>query len=262
MILGGLTESAKTIAFKPYVLIPMLIVVIVQYLMTEATTGLISGYVSDLILYGEALSQIDPVLFILGNYPLEIILLIISGIIMLFVTIIAFVSISKISNDTGFISAINSSVMEWKRNLGLVIFGLLVTVLFFAIFFGILYVLDFIDTITGGVFGALIYFIIVVALIVVLATIFTVKLAFTLPAFAQGEKVRDAIQRSWEMTNDSFWNALIFVLILVIITVAIYLLFLFLSINILELEIILLSLGEIISMTFFILGISHYYYKR
>jgi len=262
MILGGFIESAKTIALKPQVLLPMLIVTIFGYLLNEATIGLLQGYITDLVLYGEVVSQINPVIYILGNYPIELLLLIISGIIMLFITAIAFVSISKITNNTGFIKAINSSVMEWKRTLGLTIFGIITIFLFFIAFFGILYVFDFIDTLTGGIFSSLIYFILVIAIIVILGAIFTVKLAFTIPAFAQGEKVRDAIQSSWEMTNESFWNALIFVFILTIITVLIFLAFLFLSINILEAEMILVSIGSILSMTVFGVGISQYYYQR
>jgi len=262
MILGALEESAKTIVLKPYVLIPMLIVTIFGYLINEVTISLLEGYLTDIILYGESLAQIDPIFYILGTYPIEVLLLIISGIIMLFVTTVAFVSIAKISNKKSFVESINSSVMEWKRNLGMVIFGVIVFFLFFVIFFGILYVLDWIDTITGGIIGPLIYLVLLWIIFIVLAIIFTVKLSFTLPAFAQGEKVRDAIQRSWEMTNTAFWNALAFVIILTVIAFLIYQIFYILTLSFLELEIVLISLGEIISMTFFALGISHYYYQR
>ena len=262
MIFRALKESTKTLVLRPYILLPMLIVSIISYLIIEATAGLFERYFTDLLLYGDVVSQFDPLFFIITNYPIELILLLISGIIMLLVTVSAFIMISKFSNNKSFAESINSTVMEWKRNLGLVIFGAIVLFLFFIIWFVVTGVLDWFNNITTGVLGPIIYYIIIPIVTLVLVVLFAVKLAFVIPAFANDEKVKNAIQKSWEVTNNSFWNALAFILILVIITYLISQLFLFLSLNILELEIVLLSAGEIISATFFALGISYYYYVR
>jgi len=243
-------------------MLPMLIVSIVTYLLAELSGGLIEKFVTDILLYGDAIAGLDPILYMLGAYPLDVAVLILTGIITLFVTVIAFVSVSKFCDGKGFVESINSSVMEWKRNLGLVIFGAIIVFLFFAIWNGALFVIDFIDTLLGGALGPLIYYLIIPIVTIILIVIFAIKLSFVLPAFAQGDKVKESIQKSWEVTNDSFWNALVFVVIVLVISFIISQIFLYLSLNILEIEIILLSIGEIISMTFIALGISNYYYQR
>jgi len=262
MIFKALKESTKTLVLRPYILLPMLIVSIISYLLIEATSGLFERYFTDLLLYGDVISEFDPIVFMITNYSVELILILISGIIMIFATVCAIIMIAKFCNGKGFVESINGTVMEWKRNLGIVIFGVIVFFLFFAILFAVTGVLDWFNNITAGVLGPLIYYIILPIVMLILTVLFAVKLSFVIPAFADGEKVKGAIQKSWEITNDSFWNALVFVLILVIIAFLVSQIFLFLSLNFIELEIVLLSLGEIISTTFFVLGISYYYYLR
>ena len=123
MIFRALKESTKTLILKPYILLPMLIVSIISYLVIEATSGLFERYFTDLLLYGEVISEFDPLFFIISNYPIELILLLISGIIMIFVSVSAIVMIAKFCNGKGFVESINLAVMEWKRNIGIVIFG-------------------------------------------------------------------------------------------------------------------------------------------
>jgi len=262
MIFKALTKSTKTLILRPYILLPMLIVSIISYLLIEATAGLFERYFTDLLLYGDVISEFDPIIFIISNYPVELILLLISGIVMLFATVSAIIMIAKFCDEKGFVESINSTVMEWKRNLGLVIFGVIVLFLFFVILFAISGIFDWINNITAGFFGPIIYYIIIPIILLFLVLLFAIKLAFVIPIFAQGEKIKEAIQKSWEATNKTSLNVLVYVLILIVITFLIYQLFMFLSLNIIELEIVLLSAGEIISTTFFVLGISYYYYLR
>ena len=261
MILEAIKDSTKTLIFKPFILIPMIIISIVSYLLIEATSGLLENYLNDIFLYGETLMEIDPFSYILGTYPGEVILLLLAGIVMLFASAIAFISIAKFCNKKSFAESINSSIMEWKRTIGFVIFWIIVGFLFFAIWFGIVSVLDWINNATGGALSILINALFIIVSII-LAVIFTIKLAFVLPAFAEGENLRNAIQKSWDVTKNSFWNALAFIVIILVIVYLINYIFLELSLIFVDIEVLLLSIGEIISTTFFALGISYYYYKR
>ena len=253
MIFRALKESTKTLILRPYILLPMLIVSIISYLFIEATTGLFERYFTDLLLYGDIISEFDPIIFIISNYPIELILLLISGIIMIFVSVLAIIMIAKFCNGKGFVESINSTVMEWTRSLGLVIFGAIIFFLLFAVLFAVTGILDWLNNITAGTLGPLIYYIILPIVLLFLVLLFAVKLAFIIPIFADGEKIRESIQKSWGTTDKTSLNVLAFILILVIITFLISQLFLFLSLNIIELEIVLLSAGEIISTTFFVL---------
>ncbi|MBT4870513.1 MAG: hypothetical protein HON47_02985 [Candidatus Diapherotrites archaeon] len=262
MIWGAIEKSAKTLIFKPHVMIPMLIVSIVTYLLTDFSASLLENFVTDIFLYGEIIAEFDPFLYMIGTYPMEITLLILGGIVALFVSVVAFISISKFCDGESFVESVNSSIMEWKRNIGLVIFGAVVFFLFFVIWNIAMFIINFIDTALSGVLGPLLYYIIVPIVTIILIAIFAVKLSFVLPAFAKGDNLREAIRKSWELTNDSFWNALIFIVILLIITFIIAQIFLFLALAIVALDLVFLIIGEIISTTFLALGISYYYYLR
>ena len=150
MIWGAIEKSTKTLIFKPHIMIPMLMVSIVSYLLTDFSAGLLENFVNDIFLYGDVIAEFNPVLYMIGTYPMEIILLVLGGIVALFVTVVAFMSISKFCDGEGFVKSINSSVMEWKKTIGLVIFGLIVFFLFFVIWNIAMLIINFICFATGA----------------------------------------------------------------------------------------------------------------
>jgi hypothetical protein len=262
MIFKALEKSAKEIIFKPYILLPMLIVAIVSFLSNQLNGILFQRILSDIVLHGDVMSELDPIILLLTNYPTELVIMIISGIVVLFVTIIAMVSIAKFANGKSIVESINDSVLSWKENLGLTIFILAMVVLLFGIWGGAILLANGIDFILGGILSEVIYFVIVPIVSVALVIIFAVKLSFVIPSFAEGSKIREAIEESWEFTYKKFWSTFAFIVILLIIVFLVAWIFDILAVNILELELPIVILGEMIYSTFFVVGISNYFYSK
>ena len=218
MIFEALKKTGKDFVSKPQVLLPMLVIALAGILLENLTSWTIEGILADIILYSESLAEIDFFGYIISHYPLEIITMLVTGFVILVITLIAAVSIARMANGKGFVEAVNSSVLEWKRTIGLAVFSLIVLGLLGFFWYIILGFFALIDTLTGGVLGGIIYFLIIPLILIILVAILMTKLVFVLPAFADGEKVRDAIQKSWDFSNKSMLKSFVFIIIVLAIT--------------------------------------------
>ncbi|MCX6803849.1 MAG: hypothetical protein NTY48_04745, partial [Candidatus Diapherotrites archaeon] len=163
IIIAGITEVSGVIIEKP---------------LTEMTLG-------SAILEGQ-----NPIAFIIFNYPLEILGIIIIGTIMIMIGIIAVMSVARISKGEGFIKAINSSVLDYPKAFALAI-------IFWAVFLiidGALFLASWISLIEINTGTILAVIFLIITLIVF------VKLIFTLPALTK-YPIKKAFQESWAFTK-------------------------------------------------------------
>ncbi len=260
MVFVSLEKTVKTMIFKPVIFLPMIVVALVVYLLSNLTTWVLERPITDFVLYSEAFAGTDILSVFLTNYPLETIAMLLCGIFVLLLSIIALLSMARVANGKKFVQAINESVLEWKKSLGLTIFVLVVSFLLFilwyvvATIFGI--VSDFVAVVAVTDFLLLILLPII---IFVVGLILLVRLAFVLPAFVDNN-VKKAFQKSWDFSQKKFISNLVLIIVVLIIT---YILWNWISyIGVLvDIEIIFDLLGDVIATTFFGLAVSYYYFK-
>jgi hypothetical protein len=260
-MLGSFEKAAKNIVFKPAILIPMLVVGLFVLVSEMLTNWVIERPLIDMFLYANEIPTSNLLQVMIANYPLEIVTMIIGGIIMLFVSIVAFLSIAKFASGKGVVESINDCVMEWKKSLALTVFALIAGFVALVLVFIIAWIFESLLLIMGTNMLSEFFGVILFPLIyIVIFIIFITKLSFVLPAMNK-DNPRQAVQKSWEFTNEQFGNALAFIIVNVIITYAIILIFSFISFWLEDVDFIIKIIGEAIAVTFFILAISYYYFK-
>ncbi len=230
----------------------MLIVILASTVSTEILTTFLQRPVVDLILHSEEIPINNIVGWLLFNYPLEVIGMAVLGTVLMIISVIAFLSISRIVQKNGFFESINASVLDLKKAAGLTLLFWLV----FIILSGIVWVITFagtilpiLETILIIIFGAIIFVILV-------------KLIFTIPVLIKKD-LRKSLQESWKFTEKKFWKSVFFVIIALIISGVIALIIMQIGITLGEsFELIFSAISEIISTTYFFAAITAFYYSK
>jgi hypothetical protein len=217
------------------------------------TSWVLERPLTDMILYGNIFTEGDPMALFISNYPVEILVMLLTGIIGLTFFVVSFVILSKIANGKSFSSATDESVKEIGKSFAMVI------VIFLALLAltGIFYML------TGIIASIPLLAIIVQWIIMIIVAIISFKLVFVFSALAEKKSTtKSAIADSWKFTNGKTLKTIFFLLILC----AILIVFAFAA-NVATgflgdaNEAIINSAGEVIFTTFLGLALAYYYYS-
>jgi hypothetical protein len=261
VFLGSIEKAVKNIIFKPTILLPMIVMGVFVLLAELLSNWVLQRPIADMFLYPNAFSATNLLQMMLTRYPLELTTMLISGVIMIFVSVVVFISITKFASGKSVIEAINESVIEAKKSIGLTIFVIVAGFLAIIALFAITWIFEQLLLILGtsliGDFVGLILYPIVALILIIL---FLTKLSFILPALV-ADDVRHAVQKSWEFTNTNFWQSFVFIIINLIIVYIILQIFSFIGLAIGDFDFISSIIGTAIAITFFILAISYYYFS-
>ncbi len=257
MFLKSLEKALKGIIFSPQTLIPLLVVVLVSFVSVQLTSWVLERPLTDIFLYYETMGQNNLLYLFLTQYPFEIATMIITGIIILFVTVVALMSLAHFASGKKFIKAVNDAVMEWKKSLALTIVAIIIGFLLLVAFFVINFIFDLLYSLGIEALNSFLALILMPLIIVIIGIILTIKFAFVLPAMIK-EKPKKALQKSWDFTNNKFWLSFVFVLVLGIIVFLLWSVIPYIGF-LLGIDIIFDLIGEILAVTFFGLAISYYY---
>lgn len=253
MIFSNLITSFIQVIFKPKLWIPLLCTLVISTAITLATSTVLEGLMTDIILYPETFPSNAMLSVFLTQYPLEILFSILLMLLMVTLGTVAFISTAKIAKGEKLIKAINSSVIEIRKAFGTTI------VLLGAILFA-LFVLAIISIFEGvNAFIALI----LLTIFLIIAFVVFVKLIFVLPALSENE-VKEAFIESWKFTQKRFWKAILFVILSLIIAIGfgaiIYAISTLVTGSVIEL--VLVALSETFTSLYFIVAITNYFYSK
>jgi len=240
------------LVFKPQILIPFIILTIASAAVTEVSGFALDKPLNDLVLLNGNLPTDNLLGFFLFSYPLEIATLIIVGSIMFGVGVIAIMSVARMTKESGLVEAINDSVMDFGKTAGaVVLFWALFIII--AVVFTIAGLISSIDS-TAGIIATWIFIIIIF--------IAFVKLFFTFPALIKKD-LKKALLESWDFTNKRFWGSFALIIIAGIIAFVLSLAISEIGILIGGLaEVLLTTLGDIASITFFVAVVTNYFYSK
>jgi len=252
MVLKDIFVSFVEVISKPWILIPMILVMIISAALSIVSTWLLEKPFLDFILYFDTIPGDNLLGTLLFNYPLELAGLAIIGIIMSTIGVIGIMSIVRMVQKEGLVDAINESAKEWVK-------ALAISIIFWIAFLIIsaIYMVATLATNINAIFGGIVILIFFVILFVIL-----VKVVFTFPAMMEKD-AKKSIQESWKFTNKRFWGTIALVLIAAIISFIVATL---LSMAGLTLggyfEIPLDIIGEAFGSTYFIAVITNYFYSK
>lgn len=259
MFLASLEKSLKAIVLKPAIMFPMLIATLVSIFSMNLTSFVLEKPLSEMLFHLDVIMTSDLIAILISRYWIELIIMIVSGFIVFFVSIVAFISLSKFTKKENVVESINFAVSNVKKAISLTFFIFITSVSLFIIFQLFLFIIDIFYLILPEEINFFIALFVIPVIMGVIIVIFITKLGFTLPALIDNN-IRNAIKKSWEFTDKKFWIS--FVYIIVILLIAIIILSAFTNIGIIfELSLLFSSIGEIISMTFIGLAISYYYFN-
>jgi hypothetical protein len=252
MIFSSLFSAFLQTISKPWRLLPAVIVSLFSAIIINFIGWTVGRPFLDMFVYYDSVPAENVLGYILYNYPLEIIVLIIAGFAVTLVSIIGMVSIARMANRQGMIDAVNDSVMEWKKSLGATIVFYCAFLLFmFALFISLW--LSEINDLLGSLAMILVF---------IVSFICAVKIIFAVPVL-QEEKTKKAFQVSWKFTNKHFWGAILLFCLALVISSFGWLLLEQLGIMLGEvLEILLIIIGEAFAFTYLISSITNYFYSK
>ena len=261
MFLGSIEKAVKNIIFKPTILLPMIVMGVFVLLAELLSNWVLQRPIADMFLYPNAFSATNLLQMMLTRYPLELTTMLISGIIMIFVSVVVFISITKFASGKSVVEAINESVLEAKKSIGLTIFVIVAGFLAIIALFVITWIFEQLLLILGAsLLGDFVGLILYPLIALILIILFLTKLSFILPALV-ADDVRHAVGKSWEFTNTNFWQSFVFIIINLIIVYIILQIFSFIGLAIGDFDFISSIIGTAIAITFFILAISYYYFS-
>jgi len=261
VFLGSIEKAVKNIIFKPTILLPMIVMGVFVLLAELLSNWVLERPIADMFLYPNAFSATNLLQMMLTRYPLELTTMLISGIIMIFVSVVVFISITKFASGKSVVEAINESVLEAKKSIGLTIFVIVAGFLAIIALFVITWIFEQLLLILGAsLLGDFVGLILYPLIALILIILFLTKLSFILPALV-ADDVRHAVGKSWEFTNTNFWQSFVFIIINLIIVYIILQIFSFIGLAIGDFDFISSIIGTAIAITFFILAISYYYFS-
>jgi len=252
MIFSSIFSAFMQLVFKPQILIPMIVLVLASAAVVEVSGTILERPLNDFTLNAVAPTTDNILGMFLFNYPLEILGMVVIGSIMLGVGIIAWMSTTRMAKGEGLAKAVNTSVLEGGKTIGLVI-------LFWAIFIiagtALLLAtgLSMIESTVG-----------MIATIIVLIILFVVfvKLSFVFPALINKE-LKKALQESWKFTNKKFWGTVALIIIAGIIALVLGVVLSQIGILIGGFaDPILSALGDAVGGTYFVAAVTNYFYSK
>jgi len=253
MIISNLITSFLQLIFKPKVWIPLLAMLLISLAVTQAMSIILEAPMMDIILYPNTFPIENIASVFLTQYPIEILSSIVIAFLMTTLGIVAFNSTSRIAQGTKLIPAINESMKEIRKAIGMAI--ILWSAFLFALF--VLTIITVIMGINELIGLILLLFFIIIILVVIIKTV------FALPALNENE-VKEAFSKSWKFTQKRFWKATLYLiltaLIIIIVGSLIDYVVSLLTGNILELVII--AIGEIFTSLYFVVAITNYFYSK
>jgi len=252
MMFASLFATLMQVVTKPYFLLPAIIVLLFSAGTSMIANSALERPMIDFILYPDMLPSDSVFGILFTNYPFEIISIIACGILLSIVSIIAFMSISRLAMGEKFVEAINSSVADWKKAIALtivIIFAFLIAIILISAVLAL--------SIINPIISLILFIVALIVIIVVL-----VKIAFVIPALIESE-AKQAIQETWKYTNKRFWKTIALVALSGVIGVVGTLILIQIGIFIgpageLPFEI----LGESFGSTYFIASITNYFYAK
>jgi hypothetical protein len=259
MFLGSLEKSLREIIFSPQVLFPMLVVVILSAVSDVLTGFVLSRPMEELLLYSESFLGGDFFFMFVTRFWLEVLVMVVSGFVIFVASIVAFIALAEFASGKKVADAIDLAMKQIGKSISLVFFAIILAFLFFVFvvvidtIFAYIYPL-FSDSINSVI--ALFPIIIILIAFILLMT----KLAFVLPAILD-KKLKEAIKQSWDFTNNKFWKTFFYIVVVSIISVVIISIFSNLGL-LFDLEFILNPIGDIVTLTFFGLAISNFYFNN
>jgi len=278
MIFSSLKETLKVMVSKPYVFIPMLIVVLAIYVLSNLTSWTLERPLGDIMLYGSELGQTDLAWTMINNYFPEILTMFLSGFVILVIGIIGILSLASMAKGDGFVESINSAVKDWKKAFALAIFILLVATVLAVIFFivatplmlvpatasGIALIFDAFFMLVGALNSVPVPFLNEILPLIPIAFILSIPVAkfiFTLPALEKSTP-KKAFQDNWEFTIGKYWKSVIFLTITFCIYFYVSMKFIQLVFLFSDLEVLITIIGDVIIATFLWLAVSFYYHSE
>ena len=256
MIFSNLFTSLAQIIFKPYFLIPMIIIMLLSGLSVELGGWSMERPLIDFVLYPDSIPSDNFIGFLFANYPLELVTMFLLSLIMTVVSVIGMMSVSRLVNKSKFVDAINDSVADWKKALALTIV-LLTASLVLGVAFSLILAL--------GVLNTTIQMILFAVFMIIVFVIF-VKIIFVIPALIKYD-VKKAFQESWKFSDKRFWGTCALIILAFFIGVIGLILIGQLGVLIGSVlggvfETIFDFLAESFATTYFIAAITNYFYSK
>ncbi len=253
MIVSNLVTSFLQLIFKLKVWIPLLGMMLISLAVTQAMSLILQAPLIDITLYPDLFPSETIMSVFLTQYPVEILSAILMAFLMTALGVIAFISTAKIAQGTKLIPAINESMMEIRKAIG-------VTIVFWGAFLFALLILTIIGVITGisDLIGLILFILFMIILFVII-----VKTVFVIPALSENE-VKEAFAKSWKFTEKRFWKATLYLILVAIVSLLAGNLIAYISSLIAGnvLELIILAIGEIFTSLYFIVAITNYFYSK
>ncbi|MFA5125880.1 MAG: hypothetical protein WC462_02670 [archaeon] len=252
MVLSDLFTSLMQILFRPWILLPMIIILLVSGAISITNSWALEGPLNDFVLYYDTIPNDNLLGVMLANYPLEIASMLVFGFILSIIGIIGMISVSRMIKGDGFIDAINDSVGDWKKAGALTI----VLWLYFIIFgfaFSTAFALSSINEIISLIF---------VTIFLVSALVVLVKVAFIFPALI-GREPKKAIQETWKFTDKKFWGTVALIISASFISLVGLVIISQIGVIVGGIFDVLLSIiGEAFGTTYFIAALTNYFYAK
>ncbi len=253
MIVSNLVTSFLQLIFKPKIWIPLLAMLIISLAVTQAMSIVLEQPMLDIIIYPDMFPSENMLSIFLTQYPIQILVSIVMAFFMTVLGIVAFSITAKISQGAKLIPAINNSMKEIRKAIGIAI-----------VFWGALLFTLFILTIIGVIMGiSELVGLILLLIFAIIILLVIIKTIFVIPALNENE-IKEAFNKSWKFTQKRFWKTTLYLilvgLISLIIGVIIYSASSLLTGNILEL--IILTIGETFTSVYFITAITNYFYSK
>lgn len=230
----------------------MTMVVLASAVSAEIMNTYLQRPIIDLILNSEKISADNILGWLLVNYQFEILGMVILSAILMIISVIAFLNISRITQKISFFESIRLSILDWKKSIELTFLFWIV----FVILIGVIWVVNLIGKISTLFETILILFLTIIIFIM------TVKLIFTIPVLTKKD-LRKSLQESWRFTENKFWTVVFFIIITIIVSVVIALAIIQIGIALGgPFELILSVISEIVSTTYFFVAITDFYYFK
>lgn len=244
-----LFSTILQVIFKPTILIPLITISLLSGGINIYAGWVLERPTIDFVLYYDSIPNDNMLGVMATNYPLELIALGVIGLVMTLIGIIAITSVARIAKGDGFSSAINDSIKEWKKALGLTIVGICAF-----IFFGFIFAIALATIAINALLSQILFIIIAIIFFVVI-----VKSIFVIPLITEFD-LKKAFKESWKFTDKRFWSTLALIILSGLISFIGMVIISQIGIWIpADVELIFFIIGEAFLSAYFITAITNYY---
>jgi len=252
MIISNIITTFIQVIFRPQIILPILAFLIAGEALLTVTGVMIDKTVMDFYLYEGTLPSENLVGYFLFTYPLEFISMIVLATIMMIISTMAMICVTKMAKGESLIDSINESVLEVKKSTGIAVLfwsGLVIAAFAWSLISSVASLNSALGTFLGLIFLLLLGFILI-------------KLVFVFPALAEND-LKKAFKKSWEFTENKFWKALLFIIIALFISASIANLLAYAGFLMGELpEMVFTIIAQAFNVCFFTAAITNYFYSK